>query len=103
MQRLLLQVLSLIITVCCTKLPVSRFPVQSATYNDPEHLHPVIRDFQSLIENDAEIWLGFHQMFDEIPDTQEYFMDPSGLRPQVDVCQTILDRYTDRGWPGSKL
>jgi len=87
MQHLLLVVLPFIVTTLCAH--ISQFPIQSGTSQDPEYLHPVIRDFQYLIESDPEIWLGFHQMFDEIPNTQEYFMDPSGLRPQVDICPTI--------------
>lgn len=86
MQYLLLLVLPVVTTLCTH---VSQFTVQSGTSHDPQYLHPVIRDFQYLIESDPEIWLGFHQMFDEIPNTQEYFLDPSGLRPQVYTCPTI--------------
>ena len=95
--HLLLIVLPFIVTVFCENF-MSQFPVQADTSHDTEHLHPVIRDFQHLIESDAEIWLGFHQMFDEIPNTQEYFMDPSGFHPQVDICNNIksIDKMVSR-------
>jgi phosphatidylserine decarboxylase len=45
-------------------------------------LHPVIAGFQDLIESDAEIYMLFHQMFDQIPRKPPYNKDPTG-RPQV--------------------
>lgn len=44
--------------------------------------HPVIQEFQQLIEEDAEIFMGFHQMFEQIPRRKPYHNDPTG-RPQV--------------------
>jgi phosphatidylserine decarboxylase len=47
--------------------------------------HPVVREFQELIEGDPEIYMGFTQMFDEIPNTGKYLLDPTGLEPQASV------------------
>lgn len=44
--------------------------------------HPVIQEFQHLIESDAEIWMGFHQMFEQVPLKPPYNNDPTG-KPQV--------------------
>jgi len=44
--------------------------------------HPVIQEFQTLIETDAEIWMGFHQMFEQVPTKPPYDNDPTG-QPQV--------------------
>lgn len=45
-------------------------------------LHPVIQEFQDLIENDPVIYMLFHQMFHQIPNKPPYNNDPTG-RPQV--------------------
>jgi phosphatidylserine decarboxylase len=47
-----------------------------------EPFHPVVADFKRLIEEDADIYMGFHQIFDEIPDQPQYQDDPTG-NPQV--------------------
>lgn len=49
---------------------------------EPVPFLPVIRDFQQLIEGDAEIFMGFHQMFDQVPSKPPYNADPTG-KPQV--------------------
>jgi phosphatidylserine decarboxylase len=48
----------------------------------PQPLHPVIEDFKALIENDAEIYMLFHQMFSQVPRRPPYDKDPTG-QPQV--------------------
>ncbi|KAK0471498.1 phosphatidylserine decarboxylase-like protein [Armillaria novae-zelandiae] len=45
---------------------------------DPQPFHPVIREFQDLIERDAEIYMDFHQMFDQVPTKPPYDNDPTG-------------------------
>lgn len=45
-------------------------------------LQPVIQDFKELIERDAEVYMGFRRMFEEIPRDPRYEKDPSGM-PQV--------------------
>jgi len=50
----------------------------------PEELHPVIQEFQRVIEEDPILYLGFHQMFDQVPHEPLYDKDPNG-DPQVCV------------------
>ncbi len=45
-------------------------------------LHPVIEDFKQFIENDPEIFMLFHQMFEQVPRKPPYNKDPTG-KPQV--------------------
>ncbi len=45
-------------------------------------LHPVIEHFKRLIENDPEIFMLFHQMFEQVPHKPPYNRDPTG-KPQV--------------------
>jgi len=52
------------------------------TYTENKPLHPIIADFQDLIENDAEIFMLFHQMFEQIPKKPPYNKDPTD-KPQV--------------------
>ena len=48
------------------------------TQAEAKALHPVIADFQNLIESDAEISMLFHQMFEQIPKRPPYNKDPTG-------------------------
>ena len=57
-------------------------------HSEPEPFLPVIRDFQKLIEGDAEIYMGFHQMFEQVPTEPPYNEDPTG-KPQVRDAQLI--------------
>ena len=52
-------------------------------------LHPVIADFQDLIENDAEIFMLFHQMFEQVPRKPPYNKNPTG-KPQVRTYRHML-------------
>ena len=45
-------------------------------------LHPVIQEFQRFIEGDPVIYMGFHQMFEQVPTKPPYDNDPTG-QPQV--------------------
>jgi hypothetical protein len=45
-------------------------------------LHPVIQELQQIIEEDADLYMDFHQMFEQIPDDPKYDVDPLGS-PQV--------------------
>lgn len=49
-------------------------------YDNEKPLHPVIEAFKELIENDAEIFMLFNQMFEQVP--AKYTMSPAG-KPQV--------------------
>ena len=37
--------------------------------------HSVVQEFRDLIENDAELYLGFHQMFDQMTDAGAVSVD----------------------------
>jgi len=52
------------------------------THAVPRALHPVIAEFQDLIESDPEIFMLFSQMFEQVPRRPPYDRDPTG-RPQV--------------------
>jgi phosphatidylserine decarboxylase len=43
-------------------------------------LHPVIADFKNLIESDAEVFMLFNQMFEQVPRKPPFDKDPSGKR-----------------------
>ena len=47
---------------------------------------PVIQEFQTLIETDPQVWMGFHHMFEQVPTKPPYDNDPTG-KPQVSVGQ----------------
>ncbi|KAH8591269.1 Phophatidylserine decarboxylase-domain-containing protein [Bisporella sp. PMI_857] len=48
----------------------------------PKALHPALREFQSMIEDDAALYMLFHQMFDQTPFQDAYSRDPFG-GPQI--------------------
>jgi phosphatidylserine decarboxylase len=52
------------------------------THTEQKSLHPLIVEFQQLIESDAEIFMLFHQMFEQIPRRPPYNKAPTG-KPQV--------------------
>jgi phosphatidylserine decarboxylase len=49
---------------------------------EEKSLHPVIADLQNLIEGDSEIFMLFHQMFEQVPKKPPYNNDPTG-KPAV--------------------
>lgn len=52
------------------------------THAEDKALHPLIADFQDLIESDPEIFMLFNQMFEQVPRRAPYNRDPTG-KPQV--------------------
>ena len=54
-------------------------------YRRAKPLHPVIRELKDLIENDAEINMFFHQMFDQVP----FNKDPNGKRQVKNYHQML--------------
>jgi phosphatidylserine decarboxylase len=60
------------------------------THVEQKPLHPVIADFRDLIETDAQIYMLFHQMFEEIPKKTPFNRDPTG-RPQVKGYRHMLE------------
>ncbi|KUJ10166.1 phosphatidylserine decarboxylase proenzyme-like protein [Mollisia scopiformis] len=59
---------------------------------NPKPLVPVLQEFQSVIENDAKIFMLFHQMFTQIPRKKPYWDDPTG-QPQVRHYQHMLQLF----------
>lgn len=55
-----------------------------------EEFHPVIQEFQRVIEEDPILYSGFHQMFEQVPNEPLYEKDPNG-DPQVHVSFTMCD------------
>ncbi|MDC8748544.1 phosphatidylserine decarboxylase family protein [Xanthomonas campestris] len=55
-------------------------------------LHPVIEDFKAVIEGDAQIYMLFHQMFEQVPHKPPYNQDPTG-KPQVRDYQLMLKLF----------
>ena len=43
---------------------------------------PVIEEFRNTIESSSPIYMGFHEMFNQVPDKPPYDKDPTG-KPQV--------------------
>ncbi|MCG8410586.1 MAG: phosphatidylserine decarboxylase family protein [Bacteroidales bacterium] len=51
--------------------------------------HPVIIEFKELIENDAEIYMLFHMMFNQVPHKAPYDKTPTG-KPQIRNYEELL-------------
>ncbi len=56
---------------------------------NPQPLLPVVQDFKNLIEGDAEIYMLFHQMFEELPRKAQFRTTPIGT-PQVRDYEHML-------------
>lgn len=56
--------------------------------------HPVIEEFKNLIENDAVIYMLFHQMFHQIPNKPPYNEDPAH-KPQVRDYLLMLQCFNE--------
>ena len=67
--------------------------VEKQAADGDEHLAPVILEFKRFIESDPIIYMGFHQMFEQVPTKPPYDKDPTG-KPQVSVS---LNCYPDTG------
>ncbi|KAF4619217.1 hypothetical protein D9613_004914 [Agrocybe pediades] len=69
--------------------------IKAAEHNQrtqESYKHPVIGEFRDLIENDPEICMAFHQMFEEVPSKPPYNNDPSG-KPQVRDYHLMLSLF----------
>ncbi|KAH9487443.1 L-tryptophan decarboxylase [Psilocybe cubensis] len=58
----------------------------------PNEWAQVIKDFQQVIESDGDIYMAFHQMFDQVPTKPPYNNDPTG-QPQIRDYITMLDLF----------
>jgi phosphatidylserine decarboxylase len=61
------------------------------TRTKPQPLLPVVQEFKELIDSDAEIYMLFNQMFEQLPDKAPYNVDPTG-KPQVRDYLQMLQR-----------
>ena len=59
---------------------------------NPKDLHPVIKEFKDLIENNSRIYLLVNGMFEEIPSKKPYANDPVGHK-QVRDYQHMLELF----------
>ncbi|MDB4977201.1 MAG: Phosphatidylserine decarboxylase-related [Myxococcaceae bacterium] len=55
----------------------------------PRPLHPAVAELQHLIESDAQIFMLFHQMFEELPKEPRFLKDPTGA-PQIRDYRSLL-------------
>jgi phosphatidylserine decarboxylase len=60
------------------------------THSEKKALHPAIADFRDLIETDPQVFMLFHQMFEEVPRKPPYNKDPTG-KPQVRDYHHMLE------------
>lgn len=56
---------------------------------NPKDFHPVIKEFQKLIENDSRIYMLMQSMFDEIPSKKPYSNDPTGGKQVRDYLHML--------------
>jgi phosphatidylserine decarboxylase len=57
---------------------------------NPKPLQPVVQELKQLIEDDARLYMLFHQMFEEIPHGAQYRTDPTGS-PQIRDYRHMLE------------
>ncbi|KAI0767673.1 phosphatidylserine decarboxylase-like protein [Fomes fomentarius] len=62
---------------------------RSASRRCPPPLQPTIQELKQLIESDATIYMGFQQMFEQVPAEPPYNSDPDA-RPQVQDYKMML-------------
>ena len=51
-------------------------------------MHPVIQEFQKLIEEDPALYMEFNLMFDQVPVAQPFDVCPNGT-PQVRIYLAV--------------
>ena len=59
---------------------------------NPKELHPVLREFKDLIENNTRIYILVNSMFEEIPTKKPYKNDPVGHK-QVRDYHHMLELF----------
>ncbi|KAF5390387.1 hypothetical protein D9757_005309 [Collybiopsis confluens] len=58
----------------------------------PSEWHPVVQEFQQIIEEDPELYRGFHEMFEQVPDKPPYNQDMLG-KPQIRDYMKMLSMF----------
>jgi hypothetical protein len=56
----------------------------------PKDLHPVVKEFKELIEDDTRVFLLFSAMFDQVPNKRPYNNDPTGHRQIRDYEHMLI-------------
>lgn len=57
-------------------------------------LMPVVQEFKQVIENDPELFMLFHQMFQQLPDKPEFKANATG-DPQITNYHQMLQVFND--------
>ena len=60
--------------------------------NDPKPLLPVVQEFKDFIEKDAQVYMLFNQMFDQVPKTAKFKDSPTGksqVRDYIHMLQLL--------------
>jgi phosphatidylserine decarboxylase len=57
---------------------------------NPKPLHPAVQEFKALIESDPQLYMFFHQMFEELPRTSQFHDTPMG-KPQIRDYNHMLE------------
>src|SRR5450631_2177373 len=66
------------------------------THTEQKALHPIIEGFRDLIETDPDIFMLFHQMFEQVPRKAPFDKDPTGksqvrdYRHMLQLLNTIM-------------
>jgi phosphatidylserine decarboxylase len=68
--------------------------IESRCRDQVPPFHPVIQEFQDLIEGDPVIYMLFNQMFHQIPNKPPYDTDPTG-KPQVRNYLQMLQCFNE--------
>ncbi|KXN84035.1 Phosphatidylserine decarboxylase proenzyme 3 [Leucoagaricus sp. SymC.cos] len=57
-----------------------------------QDFHPIVAELKRAIEGDADLYMGFHQIFEQIPNDPKYGFDPTG-KPQVRNYHEMLHQF----------
>jgi phosphatidylserine decarboxylase len=67
----------------------TRLQYISQDIKEDAQLLPVVAEFKDLIESDPEIYMYFHQMFEQVPDEPQFKTDPTGNPPVKDYKEML--------------
>lgn len=69
--------------------PTDNFDIPTEQCSIMSKLHPVMKEFKKLIDEDPEVNMFFHQMFNQVPKVPPFNEDPTG-KPQVRNYHVML-------------
>jgi len=58
--------------------------------NPSDSLHPVLEEFRNMVEEDARLYMLFHEMFQQIPKNKAHLSDPSGNMKNIRDFNHVL-------------